>query len=374
MRSVSFISRLLIGVGMILISNGVVHGQTMKMDCALCHSCDNPTKEDPCLKMCPRSHPQVVESKDLGPDTVILDELENLYVPVRFDHKMHAKMSGISDGCVQCHHYQETDTRIQSCKECHPVDVVHEDLKQPGLKGAYHRQCLACHTEWDNDTACAVCHEKKAEGKLHGTATAVNIHRKYEPVPMNELITYETEVDIVPFHHKRHADVYTKDCSICHKQQSCTQCHTHNGNNASVMATELHPMGDIEEIDLHDTCFQCHEDDDCEKCHGQEPDYVFTHKETGWPLAPYHTALHCQDCHGYMVKLSKLQSECSACHKPEWEPDDFDHKITGVELDELHSEAACANCHVEGMGKPATCSECHDDGRVFDKSVGFRPK
>jgi cytochrome c553 len=47
-------------------------------------------------------------AKDLppeaGPDIVILRELENTYDPVPFEHKSHAKMAQMWNGCVTCHH------------------------------------------------------------------------------------------------------------------------------------------------------------------------------------------------------------------------------------------------------------------------------
>ena len=69
------------------------------VDCKQCHSCSKPTKANPCLKMCPRPTAPVQGQKNAGPDIVILNELEDLYVPVRFDHRKHAGMSGMAKGC-----------------------------------------------------------------------------------------------------------------------------------------------------------------------------------------------------------------------------------------------------------------------------------
>lgn len=350
---------------------GVAFTQPAVMDCSLCHLSGTPTKENPLLKYCPRPSMMVTSASDAGPDVVIMDELENLYVPVRFNHAMHAKMAGIQGGCVQCHHFTKPGEDIQSCKACHPVDIIHEDLSQPGLKGAYHRQCLNCHREWDEETSCEICHEKKEGGKLNGKATTVSFHRRYEPVLMDELITFQTESDNVPFHHKRHAEMYTRDCNSCHQQQSCSQCHLHNSDTAMA---KLHPMGDLNQVDLHDVCFRCHEEDACEKCHGQNPDTVFSHSQTGWELKAYHQTLHCQDCHKQNGKFQKLNRDCSSCHISEWEPKDFHHQTTGVELDELHVEEGCADCHTKGFGSPAACDGCHDDNRKYDPVRGFKPK
>lgn len=346
-------------------AGGSAHGGDA-IDCMACHSCPEPTADNPCLKMCPRHEAMAHLPPDLGPDIVILDELEDLYVPVRFAHRMHAQMSELDQGCETCHHYAGPDMEIQSCKECHPVEIVHEDIAQPGLKGAYHRQCMGCHTEWDKDTACEICHEKKEGGRLHGQAVTFNIHRHYEPVVINELITFDTEYDTgdqVPFYHKRHAEIYSGNCVDCHREQGCEQCHSHEG--------VPHPMGDLGEVDLHETCFQCHEDVDCEYCHGRDPQNMFAHEiAAGWPLQSYHHHVKCAECH-VKGEFEKIDNRCEHCHAAEWEPEEFNHTVTGVALDEVHELASCMDCHLEGVGAKSSCATCHDDNRVYADSTGF---
>ena len=50
----------------------------------------------------------VADAADLppesGPDVVILRELESTYEAVPFEHRLHAKMAQMWDGCVTCHH------------------------------------------------------------------------------------------------------------------------------------------------------------------------------------------------------------------------------------------------------------------------------
>ena len=47
-------------------------------------------------------------------------------------------------------------------------------------------------------------------------------------------------------------------------------------------------MGELADVDLHDTCYECHESERCEDCHGRDPDDLFQHADTGWPLGLYH--------------------------------------------------------------------------------------
>jgi hypothetical protein len=305
---------------------------------------------------------------------IILDQLEELYVPVRFDHETHARMTEITGDCTICHHYTPAGEEHPACRGCHPSEIVHEDLAKPGLKGAYHRQCLGCHTEWDRETACEVCHEKKAGGRLHGTATDISVHSHYTPLRLEELILFSTEYeegDQVPFHHRHHSERYEPDCAVCHREQSCTQCHTQSG--------AVHPMGDPAVVDLHEYCFRCHREEDdpchpedaCSHCHGRSPDDLFSHGSVGWPLAAYHEKLACGDCHGPWTASARPDRSCASCHRQGWSAASFDHRVTGIVLDEIHVEADCADCHGAGFETKPTCTTCHDDGRVYSKATGF---
>jgi hypothetical protein len=348
-------------------ATGAEHAtQTGAADCMRCHTCANPRSDQPCLVPCPRHLAASELAPNLGPEVVILDELEDLYVPVRFDHHTHAVMAGMSGGCDTCHHYTPPSMPHPACKECHPTEVAHEDLAQPGLKGAYHRRCLSCHSEWDRDTACGVCHEKRKGGRLDGTATSVCDHSHYRPVQLEELILFPTSFapgDTVPFHHRNHSERYERDCTECHLEQSCTRCHVQDGG-------DLHPMGRPDEVNLHDTCFQCHDQRQCRGCHGRDPGDLFRHASTGWPLGVYHADLDCRACHGSGV-VRALDTHCESCHRNGFPPATFDHRVTGITLDEVHREADCADCHTAGWSALPSCDACHDDGRTYDRNRGF---
>ena len=46
------------------------------------------------------------------------------------------------------------------------------DLRQPSLKGAYHRQCINCHLDWSHENACGFCHEQAPDKKAAGAKPA----------------------------------------------------------------------------------------------------------------------------------------------------------------------------------------------------------
>ncbi|QGY40355.1 cytochrome c class III [Pseudodesulfovibrio cashew] len=66
--------------------------------------------------------------------------------------------------CGACHHNSPATLTPPKCSSCHAVatDLV---SGKPGLKAAYHGQCMRCHTEMKLEkpaaTNCVACHEKK---------------------------------------------------------------------------------------------------------------------------------------------------------------------------------------------------------------------
>ncbi|MBD3222501.1 hypothetical protein GF314_14795, partial [bacterium] len=141
------------------------------LSCETCHSCEEPTRDDPCLNTCPRhgGHFYGEHEADEGPEVVIIDQLADIYRPVVFAHKLHAGMADMSGGCTNCHHYSEDSGTIPPCRECHDPDKTQVDMRMPSLKGAYHRQCINCHLDWSHENACGFCHQPAEEG---GTVAA----------------------------------------------------------------------------------------------------------------------------------------------------------------------------------------------------------
>lgn len=128
---------------------------------------------------------------DTGPETVELESLAELYRPVEFNHAMHVDLA---DGqCARCHHHTLGDVPVEprclechrggqeatavACRDCHPAqrfsaeylatleaDSRRYHLDKPGLKGAYHRNCLGCHQENGGPAGCQDCHARTPVG------------------------------------------------------------------------------------------------------------------------------------------------------------------------------------------------------------------
>ncbi len=332
--------------------------------CSDCHICFTPTKNDPCLRSCPRFPEKMSpHTPEEGPEVVILNQLEDLFKPVIFAHKLHAEMAEMGQGCAVCHHYAPPG-HIPPCRECHGGPLNPEDLRQPGLKGAYHRQCMNCHREWSHSTACDICHAKKTPGEMsmQKIDTTDIIGTKHPTITVPDKKVYHTNYangPVVTFHHKDHVELFELKCVNCHSEQSCTRCHEVGEEPEPAMKTSK---------EHHKPCITCHTMKTCSICHAQSERKGFDHARTGWPLNRFHQALSCRSCHPAGRKLTKLKPACVSCHS-NWNTENFDHTVTGLVLDEIHQELDCAECHVERRfeDKPS-CGNCHDDGRAYPES------
>ena len=345
-------------------SPGKDHSQ-MNISCKTCHTCAVPTKDDPCLILCPREKIVTVYQKpEQTPEIIVIDELNDRYGPVYFSHKIHAQMSVMAGGCENCHHFN-TSGPILKCNSCHEVSRKREDVRLPDLKGAYHRQCMDCHREWSHETGCNSCHALKKNIK---DAKQDDIKKKYAGKDHPALseptkITYQTNSDkgkLVTFYHDDHTKKFGLSCTSCHKQESCTKCHDVN-NRPDGKPKTVSTKKTFEA--QHRNCISCHsKNESCNQCHSDKTLEPFDHAtKTGWTLNKYHIKLSCSKCHGAKLPYQKVESRCLSCHQG-WNNQNFKHSITGLQLDETHSELGCEECHAQSnFAVKPVCSNCHED-------------
>lgn len=345
-----------------------------KPDCQACHSCEKPTRAEPCLSACPRHdmlavHYPVEES----PENVILDELTARYVPVEFRHRLHASMSEFGGGCKSCHHHR-AEGRIAPCKECHSLAPDKADLARPSLKGAYHRQCLGCHREWSHATKCAECHAlKNPEDRVKPEPDKTDIvDVDHPPIEEPKRIVYETDPDVgmyVTFYHDDHVEHFRLSCTTCHREENCGRCHARVKAVAAAAQMQAKQERNFEEA--HHECLSCHQHQGCTKCHQERQREPFDHAKTaGWPLRRYHSGVPCRECHGDDIRMQKVSGLCHECHG-DWQPGNFDHRVAGLALDADHADMDCEACHEEGnfTTHPA-CDNCHEDRKYPEHRPG----
>jgi len=341
------------------------HMQMLDLDCRECHTCDNPTSATACLKACPR----LTVAQNTGrhvvaeaPEGMVLDALADQYQGVRFNHKLHAGMSEMNAGCSTCHHFCPPG-KIPPCGSCHSVEASTQNLRQPSLKGAYHRQCMNCHREWSHETDCNICHLPSSNFALKGDKTdPTDIMGKSHPViAAPEKRSYHTPYEkgpVVTFYHQEHIDLFGLRCVDCHQKENCSYCH-----DMQKPATLKKSMEQV-----HAICSSCHQTAKCSKCHDTVERPAFSHAATGWSVGRFHSRLECRACHPTGKRISKVNRECTSCHGG-WNQENFHHAVTGLQLDETHGAADCADCHANRRyAEKPTCAGCHDDNRDF-KSV-----
>lgn len=375
MKTLANLSVLLLAALFLLISatgsaQNSVKKEADRPPCNDCHLCKNPTVKAPCLKQCMRG--EKINGKKHkpaeGPDVAILDQISDMYSPVRFDHKHHAEMVGMGQGCELCHHYSP-EGRIPPCRECHgKIASETENLGKPGLKGAFHRQCMGCHREWSHATECVICHVpiegQTIGGDDHDRTDIAGIAHPIitEPVIKVYYTPYETG-PIVTFYHREHIELFGLRCVDCHQKENCAYCH------------DLQKAAKLKKTDeeIHAICSNCHGTHKCGKCHDTKEKPAFSHADTGWSLKRFHNRLDCRACHPTGRRISWLDRNCVKCHEG-WNQENFAHAIVGLQLDEIHSEVDCGDCHIDKKyQKKPDCSSCHDDNRDYKENPPGKP-
>lgn len=359
----------------ILILNGIIYSQVptknhskMDLSCQSCHSCLVPTKDDPCLINCPRENMETIYQKASTTKEIIeIDKLTKTYEPVYFSHRIHAEMAEMSGGCASCHHYN-TSGPIQKCSSCHSESRQREDKSIPDLQAAYHRQCIDCHREWSGSTDCLYCHEKKSDNKqLTQKLRMERIRGKSHPeLKEPEKVVYSTDAKegkLVTFYHNEHTNLFKLDCASCHKNDNCVRCHSVDKKETKLVSKINFPFEE-----QHKDCISCHKNDDCTSCHMNNEAKPFNHlSSTGWALNKFHINLDCLSCHKSTPRFNNLNRDCNSCHK-EFLAGNFNHKATGLILDDIHLDFECGDCHTNNnFAVKTNCTSCHDDDYIYPK-------
>ncbi len=130
------------------------------------------------------ARPQPKGTFDLNdiPEKVVIGSIAKEYQPSEFPHRKIVKtlIAGIGEDklaatfhiekgtlCQGCHHNSPASLTPPKCASCHgkPFDADRGD--RPGLKAAYHQQCMGCHDrmkiEKPANTACVDCHKERAK-------------------------------------------------------------------------------------------------------------------------------------------------------------------------------------------------------------------
>lgn len=148
--------------------------------CKVCHDGPRPSQEEP--PPLRAGLPQVAELAELPaasddlPKKVKIDvladeyeasEMPHMKILVRLDGPIRSSRLGrhfhgtVEAMCAGCHHHSPPGERPPRCAACHGESAA-AALDKPGLKVAYHRQCIGCHIEMHiAKQGCTDCHASK---------------------------------------------------------------------------------------------------------------------------------------------------------------------------------------------------------------------
>lgn len=318
------------------------------------------------------------------PDILVLEQFSEQYAPVTFDHKLHTQpMTEMGIECSSCHHYSKPDY-FPPCSKCHHTksDEINSTfpLNRPSIEAAYHRQCVNCHREWSRDIIeCSSCHVERGAGERvdeHVSVTEASDDKK----------VYETDKyqkTIVTFLHREHLELFEVDCVSCHREGNCSICHPLDEEEETEEVAISKEDTTISSLERHKLCVSCHsswvfppenvdKEQYCQKCHTETQKQKFDHAQSsGWPLKQYHLTLSCSECHIIKGEFGKLETGCDVCHRG-WTPENFNHSVTGLALDEDHRDIACKDCHIDSkFDEEPSCSgsECHEEDIKYPESL-----
>lgn len=282
------------------------HGESLKMDCAACHSA---TAWLPVREKLNFSHDSTA-----FPLTGVHGQADC--------KQCHQSLlfADASTQCVSCHTDIHNMTLGNACARCHTtqnwlVDNIPELHEQVGfpLAGAHSSQ------------TCAECHVSETNLRFNRIGNdCVNCHRD------DYLATRQ------PDHQKAN---YSTSCAECHDPFS-------TGWNSNLANHDFFPLT------------LGHDIQDCKRCHLTEnysdasPECVSCHlKDYSATTDPNHTT-------------SNFPKTCTECHNLEaWVPSTFDHSIV-YPFHGAHQAIAnnCLECHAAGyVNTPNTCVGCHAD-------------
>lgn len=133
-----------------------------------------------------RPQPETIRTEDI-PETVKIGSIAKEYEPSEFPHRkvVLKLMEGMKDNslatafhsgevsmCQGCHHNSPKSLTPPRCGSCHAAPFAESAPGRPGLKAAYHGQCISCHKEMGITElmkgsepvaaeSCVACHDKK---------------------------------------------------------------------------------------------------------------------------------------------------------------------------------------------------------------------
>lgn len=243
---------------------------------------------------------------------------------------------------------------------------------------------------------CALCHKPGARSVVPAKTACLECHSESEVAKH----TYGKLKSHGPFwvgEHERWAQASNANCSSCHEQKFCLDCHQgdpklHRPQGHLADFIEIHP---IRAWGNDDSCRKCHETSFCADCHNRfkgEDLKVKSHRRgwsdlttrSGGPRHEQFTLESCRQCHpgGILPKhewtadhareARRSLTSCQSCHPQGKECLKCHSALTGLKanphpknwsskherLAKAGDEKSCKNCH-QPKNRDPLCQRCH---------------
>lgn len=208
-------------------------------------------------------------------------------------------------------------------------------------------------TYLEEDQICSSCHKQDAKMITPAKETCLECHEAefYGEVSFSGI---KTHGPVWSLNHRAPAKSGSIDCSACHEQSYCLECHTAGfademgefGNNMiNVHRSEFHVSHPIAARTDPQLCSSCHERDFCVECHARfaPEDLAIQSHRRGWSMLDISGTPH----------ESFPESACQSCHPNSVLPV---HEWSNAHAREARKNlVTCQACHPEGD----VCLTCH---------------
>ncbi len=260
------------------------------------------------------------------------------------------------DACVECHKDEVESDKItkDTCGYCHKVKDLEDISVAPPATGASHG--VFVHTPALSNL-CQTCHApllKPGQDRVPPmTRNAVLSMRDRGHALKMDCTACHVGMDpaAMPVSHdqnwtRRHGMPGEQDaelCSVCHKEESCRECHQTMEPQSHNTQWRLTTHGVQADWDRR-RCQTCHEQDFCTSCHSEvQP----RSHGAGWRQR------HCDQCHS----SPSQGTGCATCHEGSLETHPNPHAAGW-------NSRHCDTCH-PGTPEEETCRACHP-GTIAD--------
>lgn len=201
---------------------------------------------------------------------------------------------------------------------------------------------------------CSICHVAGVRTIVPDRKVCLQCHDDKSFIEQVEFPSLKTHGPMWPFNHRQKAEGKYIQCSNCHEQSYCLDCH--KAGFADEQGEFTNNMANVHRSDYHIThpiaartdpkiCASCHENRFCVDCHNtfNRADLAFSSHRRSWSDLSVSAASH----------KNFSESECQVCHPNSVLPT---HQWSNSHAREARKNLmTCQACHPEGD----VCLKCH---------------